>query len=94
MPSHHEEGATQGEGVFAKCEVMGFCLKFGHFEKGGGLPLFRATEIFQNASWGATLDVQKCIFVHFLGMQKEIGGVFCHKSDGSLHAYLGGMRWP
>ena len=49
-------------------------------KRGGGvLPLLRATEIFQNALQGVTLDVQKCVFVHFLGMQKEIGGYFASK---------------
>ena len=47
--------------------------------KGGGVPLLRATEIFQNTPWGGSLDVQKCVFVHFLGMQKEIGGCFASK---------------
>ena len=72
--------AKWGGGVSAKCEVMGFCLKLATSKKGGGgLPLLRATEIFQNAPRGVTLDVHKCVFVHFLGMQKEIWGFLASK---------------
>ena len=56
---------------------MEFCLKLANSMKwGGGLPLLRAPEIFQNAPWGVTLDVQKWVFVYFLSMQKENGGCF------------------
>ena len=68
-----------GGGVSAKCEVMGFCLKLATSKKGGGLPLLRATEIFQNAPRGVTVDVHKCVFAHFLGMQKEIRGSLASK---------------
>ena len=69
-----------GGGVSAKCEVMPFCLKLATSKKGGGfLPLLRATEIFQNAPRGVTLDVHKCVFAHFLGMQKEIWGCLASK---------------
>ena len=34
-------GGWGGGGVCAKCEVMGFCLKNGHIEKGGGVRLLR-----------------------------------------------------
>ena len=71
---------ARGRGVSAKCEVMGFCLKLATSKKrGGALPLLRATEIFQNVPRGVTLDVQKYVFVHFLGVQKEIGGYFASK---------------
>ena len=66
-----------GGGGSAKCEVMGFCLKLATSTK--GLPLLRATEIFQNAPRGVTLDVHKCVFVHFWGMQTEIWGCFASK---------------
>ena len=55
---------------------MGFCLKLATSKRGGGVPLLRKTEIFENAPQGATLDVHKCVFVHFLGMQKETWGYF------------------
>ena len=58
---------------------MGFCLKLATLKKGGGLPLLRATEIFQHAPRGVTLDVQKCVFAHFLGMQKEIEMYYASK---------------
>ena len=74
---YHQGGG--GGGVSAKCEVMGFWLKLATSKKGGGLPLLRATEIFQNAPRGVTSDVQKCVFVHFLGMQKEIWGCLASK---------------
>ena len=48
-----------------KCEVMGFCLKLATSKKRGGLPLLRGTKICQNAPRGVTLDVHKCVFVHF-----------------------------
>ena len=62
-----------------KCEVMGFCLKLGTLKKGGGLPLLSASEHFQNMPRGVTLDVNKCAFVHFLGMKNEIWGCFVSK---------------
>ena len=71
--------AGGGGGVYAKCEVMGFCLKLATLKKGGGLPLLRATEISQNVPRGVTLDVHKCVFPHFLGMQKEIWGCLASK---------------
>ena len=49
------------------------------FSGGGGLPLFCATEIFQNTPRGVALDVHKCVFVHFWGMQKDFGGVLFQK---------------
>ena len=83
---------------------MEFCLKLATSKKRGGwLPLLRATEIFQNAPRGVTLDVHKCVFVHFFGHAEGSLGLSCFKSDGSLHAYLMllfhisgvvGTRWP
>ena len=74
-------GAKQGGGgVSTKCEVMGFCLKLATSKKGGGgLPLLCAAKIYQNAPLGVTVDVHKCVFVHFLGMQKEIWGCLASK---------------
>ena len=72
-------GGGGGRGVSAKCEVMEFCLKLATSKKGGGLPLLRTTEIFENAPWGVTVDVHKCVFVLFWGMHKEIWGCLASK---------------
>ena len=69
-----------GGGISAKCEGMGFWLKLATSKKGGGFYTFCAQlKIFQHAPRGVILDVQKCVFVHFLGMQNEIGGCFASK---------------
>ena len=77
LPGTSQAGG--GGGVSAKCEVMGFCLKLATSKKGGVLPLLGANKISQNAPRGVTLDVHKCVFIHFWGMQKEVWGCFASK---------------
>ena len=73
-PSHKGEG-----GALLRNMKSWVLPKIGHFEKRGGLPLLRATKLFQNVPGGVTLDGQKCVFVHFLATQKEIGVCFASK---------------
>ena len=81
---------------------MGFCLKLATLKKGGGLPLLRATKIFQNAPRGLPWMCTSVYLSIFWARGRKFG-VSCFKSDGSLHAYLmllfhisgvAGTRWP
>ena len=67
-----------GGGVSAKCEVMGFCLRFATSKKGAGLPLLCAIEIFHLGC------VEVCIYPFFglpistsqpLPCKKNLGGI-------------------
>ena len=69
----------RGGGVSAKYDTMRFGLGLATSQKGGVTPFARNQAVLYRATGGGvtldaevTLDVEECVFVHFLVIPREI----------------------
>ena len=69
-----------GGGGSAKYDAMRFGPRLATSKGGGGFfTPFARNRVFPKRATGVTLDVHKCVFVHFFVMQKESWGVLLQK---------------